>query len=102
VDVKKKSFWCCTQDLDSVVGDTMDVSYEKCADPSNSDLPSAVVDAERYDDGGSEHLGSAVVEGATGNEGNSGTESSEQTGDGKFDACANSSEAFSSWIWPFA
>lgn len=59
----------------------MDVSYEKCADPSNSDLPSAVVDAERYDDGGSEHLGSAVVEGATGNEGNSGTESSEQTGD---------------------
>ncbi|XP_066335529.1 protein WVD2-like 2 [Miscanthus floridulus] len=58
----------------------MDVSYEKCADPSNSDLPSAV-DVEQSDNGSSEHLGSAVVKGATGNEGYSGIESSEQTDD---------------------
>jgi hypothetical protein len=76
------------QDLDSAVGDTMDVSYETCAHPSNSDLPSAV-DAEQSDNGSSEHLGSAVVKGATENE------ASEQTDDGKFvvvDACINFTE----------
>ena len=82
------------QDLDSAVSDTMDVSYKKCADPSNSGLPSAV-DAEQSDNGSSEHLGSAVVKGATGNEGYSGIESSEQTDDGKsvvVDVCINFTE----------
>lgn len=85
------------QDLDSAVSDTMDVSYEKFADPSNSDLPSAV-DVEQSENGSSEHLGSAVVKGATGNEGYSGIESSEQTDDGEFavvDACINFSQNLS-------
>ncbi|XP_034569699.1 uncharacterized protein [Setaria viridis] len=70
------------QELDSAVSplaiDTMDVSDEKCAHPS--DLPSAV-DVMQSDDGRSEHLGSAAVNGAIGNEGYSGINCSEQTDD---------------------
>lgn len=84
------------QELDSAVSplaiDTMDVSDEKCAHPS--DLPSAV-DVMQSDDGRSEHLGSAAVNGAIGNEGYSGINCSEQTDDGKLvvvDNCTNFSE----------
>ncbi|OEL24708.1 Protein WVD2-like 3 [Dichanthelium oligosanthes] len=70
------------KDLDSAVSplasDTMDVSDEKCAQPS--DLPSAV-DALQSDNGSSEHLGSAVVNGAIGNEGYSDINCSEQIDD---------------------
>ncbi|CAO2149467.1 unnamed protein product [Urochloa humidicola] len=56
----------------------MDVSDEKCAHPS--DLPASPVDVMQSDDGGSEHLGSAGVNEAIGNEGYSGINCSEQTG----------------------
>lgn len=82
------------QDLDSAVSDPMDVSFEKCAEPLNSDLPSDV-GVKQSGNGSSEHLGSAVIKGATGNEGYSGIASSEQTDDGKFvvvDVCINFTE----------
>ncbi|CAO2142205.1 unnamed protein product [Urochloa humidicola] len=69
------------KELDSAVSplasDTMDVSDEKCAHPS--DLPSPV-DVMESDDGSSEHLGSAGVNEAIGNEGYSGINCSEQSG----------------------
>jgi hypothetical protein len=72
------------QELDSAVSplasDTMDVSDEKCVQPS--DLPSAV-DAMQSDDGSSEHLGPAGVNEAIGNESYAGIDCSEQIDDGK-------------------
>lgn len=83
------------QDLDSAISslpsDNMDVSDEKWAHPSNPNLPNAL-DVEQSDNGSSEHLGSAEVKVAIGNEDYPSIENSQQTANGKFiavDACVN-------------